>query len=135
MDTGIPVVICVKVKNIRPKYDNLKEWMKDKDNLYIGRKGCVFIDKQRFPPTDSIWCNNHSIKEIKKEGFTEHEARDEAIRRYKKDLLNNKELMNRLGELKGKTLGCWCKTNDNDVPCHGDVLVELYKNNNCQNKI
>ena len=31
------------------------------------------------------------------------------------------DLMKRLTELKGKTLGCWCKPN----PCHGDVLVRL----------
>lgn len=30
-------------------------------------------------------------------------------------------LMKSLPELKGKTLGCWCKP----YPCHGDVLVEL----------
>ena len=29
--------------------------------------------------------------------------------------------MNRLAELDGKTLGCWCAPN----PCHGDVLVRL----------
>lgn len=28
-----------------------------------------------------------------------------------------------LSELKGKTLGCWCKPN----PCHGDVLLTLLK--------
>ena len=31
-----------------------------------------------------------------------------------------------VSELKGKVLGCWCKTKkDPDAPCHGDVLVEL----------
>ena len=29
--------------------------------------------------------------------------------------------MNDLDELKGKTLGCWCKPNN----CHGDILIEL----------
>ena len=28
-------------------------------------------------------------------------------------------------ELKGKTLGCWCKP----YPCHGDVLAELADKN------
>jgi hypothetical protein len=34
--------------------------------------------------------------------------------------------MNSLHELKGKTLGCWCKKKSSDA-CHGDVLVELIK--------
>ena len=38
-----------KVKYIRPKYNNLKEWMEDEQNIYIGRLGIVFINKVRFP--------------------------------------------------------------------------------------
>ena len=33
-------------------------------------------------------------------------------------------LLDRLGELEGKTLGCWCKP---DQACHGDILIELLK--------
>jgi len=32
-----------------------------------------------------------------------------------------KNLWDRLIELKGKRLGCWCKP----MPCHGDVLIKL----------
>ena len=38
------VVVNVKVSNIRPKYKHLKEWIQDSNNVYIGRKGIVFID-------------------------------------------------------------------------------------------
>lgn len=34
----------------------------------------------------------------------------------------------RLRDIRGKTLACWCKGTqgpDVDVPCHGDVLAEL----------
>ena len=48
-------------------------------------------------------------------------TREEVIIKYREYALNNSELMNRLPELKDKTLGCWCKPE----PCHGDVLVEL----------
>ena len=55
-------VVNVKVKYIRPKYENLKKWTQDPDNVYIGRKGIVFIKnedgkKQRFPKQASIFHN------------------------------------------------------------------------------
>ena len=52
----------VKVKYIRPLgYHNLKEWIKDPNNKYIGRNGVVFIDKQRFPKKSSIFANPFKI--------------------------------------------------------------------------
>ena len=47
--------------------------------------------------------------------------REEVIRKYRKWILNNKELLSSLHELKGKVLGCFCKP----LACHGDVLSEL----------
>jgi len=44
------------------------------------------------------------------------------IRRYADEHLPaHPELLADLQELRGKTLGCWCKP----LACHGDVLVEL----------
>jgi hypothetical protein len=40
---------------------------------------------------------------------------------YREYIKTRPDLLNRLDELKGKTLGCWCRP----LPCHGDVLVEL----------
>ena len=48
-------------------------------------------------------------------------CRADVIAKYRKYLLENKELMDSLPELKWKTLGCWCKPEN----CHGDVLVEF----------
>lgn len=51
-------------------------------------------------------------------------TREEAISRYRQWLLTSpdaEELRARVGELSGKTLGCWCAPR----PCHGDVLAEL----------
>lgn len=46
----------------------------------------------------------------------------EAIERYEEYLvLDRPDLLDELDELKGRTLGCWCKPG----PCHGDVLVKL----------
>lgn len=49
------------------------------------------------------------------------DTREEAIESYRKYILENKELMDALPELEGKTLGCYCKP----LSCHGDILLEL----------
>jgi hypothetical protein len=48
-------------------------------------------------------------------------SREEAIEKYREYLVNNKELMAKLDELDGKTLGCWCHPKS----CHGDVIIEV----------
>lgn len=48
-------------------------------------------------------------------------TREEVIEKYRKYILGNGILLADLPELKGKSLGCYCKP----LPCHGDVLVEL----------
>lgn len=50
-------------------------------------------------------------------------SREEAIEAYHVWITrgDGKHLMNDLHELKGKTLGCFCKPKS----CHGDVLVQL----------
>ena len=45
----------------------------------------------------------------------------EVIAKYREYLLGNKELMSLLYQVKGKTLGCWCKPQN----CHGDVIAEV----------
>lgn len=46
-------------------------------------------------------------------------TRADVIAKYKRYLLGNPDLLRRLPELRGKTLGCWCAPQ----PCHGDVLM------------
>jgi hypothetical protein len=50
-------------------------------------------------------------------------TRSESIEKYKEWIIKGDgiHLLNDLHELKGKTLGCWCKPNN----CHGDILAEL----------
>jgi Domain of unknown function (DUF4326) len=47
--------------------------------------------------------------------------RTAVLQRYRKWLLEQKELLAQLSELTGKTLACWCKP----LSCHGDILAEL----------
>jgi hypothetical protein len=60
-------VVNVKVKNIRPKYSTLAEWMEDSNNVYIGRCGVVFINKERFPKQSSAWANPYTVKKYGRE--------------------------------------------------------------------
>lgn len=61
----------------------------------------------------SIWGNPF---EIGKDG-----TRAEVIDKYRRWIVQQPELMAKLHELDGKTLGCWC----HPKACHGDVLVDL----------
>lgn len=120
-------VVCVKVAHIKPKYKNLKEWMADPQNVYIGRRGIVFVNKVRFPPKNSKFANPFKIGG-KLGRSKEKMTRDDVLRLYKAHL--EEEI--RLGKitkeeilaLKGKTLGCWCENGD---PCHGDIIVAMIK--------
>ena len=110
-------VVNCKVKYIRPKYHNLREWIEDENNIYIGRSGIVFINKERYPKKSSPFCN---IFKIGKDG-----SRKEVISKYKNYILNklenNQKLKEELFLMKNKNLGCWC----HPEPCHGDVLLEI----------
>lgn len=48
-------------------------------------------------------------------------TREVVIDKYRSWLLDRRELLQRLHELRGRRLACWCKP----AACHGDVLAEL----------
>ncbi len=111
---ALPKVVNVKVTFIRPEYDNLREWLADENNLYIGRHGRVFIDKvEVFPYDSSKWRNPFSAKKY---------GREMCIQKFEEYIRSTPDLMDSLHELSGKNLGCWCKPES----CHGDVLVKLF---------
>lgn len=53
-------------------------------------------------------------------------TREEVIEKFRNWILIQPNLLKDLHEIKGKTLGCWCKPKS----CHGDVLVELIETSN-----
>lgn len=77
-------------------------------DVYIGRGG----------GSESIWGNPFVTG---KDG-----TRDEVIRKHREWVVTQPHLMRRLWELRGKRLGCWCKSEKTPtLSCHGDVLAEL----------
>lgn len=121
------VVVNVRVKYLRDKTQNenwvceecdkptLKNWMSDDNNVYIGRKNIVIIDKRRYPEKDSLFQNPFKVG---KDGTL-----DEVLEKYESYLkvkLEDEEFREELLKLKGKRLGCWCKPDR----CHGDILLK-----------
>ena len=53
-------------------------------------------------------------------------TREEVIEKFRNWILSQSNLVKDLHEIKGKTLGCWCKPK----VCHGDILVELIETSN-----
>lgn len=45
-------------------------------------------------------------------------TREEVVRKFEQYLLDSPALLAQVGELKGKTLACWCAP----LACHADVL-------------
>lgn len=55
------------------------------------------------------------------------DTRDDILQKYetyiRERLLKEPALFEQFLDLRGKTLGCWCKPK----PCHGDVLVKIMR--------
>ena len=93
--------------------------MEDDNNVYIGRRGIVFITttegKFRYPSTDSIWANPYKI--------SEDFSREDVIKHYRKYILK---------KLKDEEIGIeelWAlealAPTGKILGCHGDVLVSI----------
>lgn len=66
----------------------------------------------------SKWGNPYRID---KHAVDQNAERQRVIANYRAHILARPDLMAALPELRGKTLGCWCKP----LACHGDILVQL----------
>lgn len=83
----------------------------------------VYNKRHKNAPDDAVYVGRGS-----KWGNPYHIGQDgdreDVIEKFELHLLNNKELMEQLPELRGKDLVCWCAPK----ACHADVLME-YANN------
>ena len=83
----------------------------DPYDIYIGRP--------------SEWGNPFSHKE---NTLAQYKCKtiEEAVAKYRDWIQSQPNLIKKIHTLKGKTLGCWCKTKKNpQALCHGDILAEL----------
>lgn len=94
----------IKVVNLN-NINDIDAWLKHPENVYIGReKGAVKA---------SIWANPFIVGE--------HGTREQCVHQYEDYVRGNEKLMLCIGDLRGKTLGCWCSPS----LCHGLVLQRL----------
>jgi exodeoxyribonuclease-3 len=114
-NNDITSAVCIKVSKLRKEgYENFKEWLIDDNNVYVGRTGRIFINKEIFHFTGSKWCNPYKVSE-------NHYSLDESIGLYKQHLITS-GLIDNVEELRGKKLGCFC---DQKQICHAQVLVDI----------
>jgi len=100
---------------------------KDTYDVYIGRGngGQRQIDMSNTEPTNRGWLGNpHPTEDDRKCPYcNKYHTREKAIQLYREDFYqkieNNAEFRRSVNDLKGKTLGCWCRPEK----CHGDVIV------------
>jgi hypothetical protein len=85
----------------------VEQWsVKSDRHVYIGRGSPWGNPFSHLPDTAAEWLVS---------------TREEAIEKYRQYILSRPDLLERLKELKGKRLGCWCKPKS----CHGEILLEL----------
>jgi hypothetical protein len=119
-----PIGVCIKVASLRPRYDNLSEWMYDKKNIYVGRRGRVFIkckdgEKRIFHYSDSEWCNPFKLKEY---------SLDESLKKYeillRSKLEDSDNLKRFLNLVSFKEIGCFCNSSER---CHRDIILKVLR--------
>lgn len=157
MDVGnLPVanVVNVKVDYIRPTYQDLRVWMSDPNNVYIGRKGIVLLDdgtgkKSRYPTEDSPFANPYKINDEAKViaeyniQVNNYQSTPELVKQYMElkevqDLATNivlekyqKYILERLNTEPGLFDLLMSYRGKNlgcwckPEPCHGDILVAI----------
>jgi hypothetical protein len=85
---------------------------------------CKKSDYDVYIGRPSKWGNPFSHKKGTMARYLKS-SREEAIKAYEEWITTEGDhLLKDLHELKGKTLGCWCKP----LACHGDVLKKLADN-------
>ena len=104
-----PEVTCIKVCHLRRNgFQSLEQWKSACDShLYIGRnvpyvRGAIA----------SKWMNPYPTKKY---------GLQQSLEMYESHVRRTPELWDRLIELNGMILGCWCQTDE----CHGYVLRRL----------
>ena len=88
-------------------YTDLENWVIKPEHIYIGRDMTVYVKGA----IGSKWANPFSVKKY---------GLEKCLELYENHIRTT-NLFNKLEELEGKILGCWCHPNK----CHGDILIKL----------
>ena len=113
-------VVNTQTKFLRPNYTDLRDWMADANNVYIGRKHAVFATipssrkKSRFPPHSSIFANPYSVSDE----LSESDVMKLYERHIRLKLSLYPDMVHNLQSLKNKNIGC-------SDPRHAGVLLKL----------
>ena len=108
-----PKLVCVKKEYLAPT--TFTEWVSEEDNIYIGARLKKYV---KNPKPQNQW----AISWLEYRRY-EGNITDEEYMRLYEDFVRNK-WWDRLEELNGKTMGCWC---ENQKECHGKILRKLFK--------
>jgi hypothetical protein len=101
--------VVVNVRKSGP-HKHLVPWLVEQDLItYIGHAG----PRHQWP--ESVFANPF-VREAKQD-------RKKMVEHYREYLEGREDLLKRVGELRGRALGCWCAPQ----PCHGDVLLEYLR--------
>ena len=103
----------------RRGYKSFKDWDSDPNHIYIGRNMSHCVPGA----LGSKWGNPFKLKKANKNSLKQ------CLKRYEDHIRRNPDLFNAVMELEGKEIGCWCKP----FPCHGDILIKLFKERQCTN--
>ena len=120
---------CIKVDCIRreTRYNNLEEWMNDKNNIYVGRFGRIFITykdgtKKIYHYSQSKWANPYKVNNPTSEEL------NTCLINYINYLFTSGKIYD-IDELRGKNLGCFCEkqkdTRSGRPLCHAQVLADI----------
>jgi len=118
-----------KVDQLRRKLrevDDSLQQIQDGEDIVIDSKvvHCKRAPFDVYIGRPSIWGNPFThIDDRKTAAQFIVSSREEAIQKYREWVVTQPDLMARLPELVGKTLGCWCFPKS----CHGDVLIDLVR--------
>ena len=120
-----PKTTVVHFQDVKDHWDKETQSWDSDDYVYIGRANPHYrLPASPFqnPYQISTYIDNRMQGE-KAEALAEEKARGKVIGMYE-ELLHapqSIDIYNRIPELRGKTLVCWCSPE----PCHGDILAKL----------
>lgn len=110
----IPTLVCIKKDSIQVP---LNDWMKEKDNIYIGNTWRINKYAKDF---EDNYPNKWFEFGLDWQHYKGKLTTEEYFKKYEEQGRKKP-----LEELAGKTMGCWC---DEDMAkCHGQVLKKLFE--------